>query len=1264
MEVYNQIVDPTAVSQSLACNLTSPDVEDLVVAKNTLLQVFRVSTGKLILQHEFKLQGQVLSISKLRLNGNTVDHVAVLTKFAKVSIVGFHPLKNSLTTHSLHYYEMEFKKRDIKTITNAQLRIDPSYRTLLCFHRDLLAFLPFNSDEDLDMDDVTSAEVPTSTIIPSTKLGVAIHNIVDCVFLHNYREPTLAIIYNNSLTWSADLTKEKDTVNLVVLNLDLASGSSTPIVNVENLPYDIWKVIALPTSGLLLIGCNEIIHVDNSGTTRGLGTNVYYSDCTDFKLDDASHLDLFLEESVFEIIGTQVFFTDKTNTPYVISFKMDGKNVRGMEIQKLEIDLPYGLPSTLTFVDKHLFAGSSTADSVLLKTRSTIEGNADSSNPKRLKTEDVDGTRQAVDDDVDVDDDDDLYADDEVEQKVADIHLDFETVDTLINNGPISSFTLATLSPEAMIKGAANSNIGDTSIIATSGTGKSGKLTCINPTIQPIVHSTLKFQNINKSWNLLDKYLVTTDLTNYRSEIFLINDNFKTFHTFDFKNNQATINIAVFEKSRRILQVTTTNVFLFDYTFKKLLQLNTDFEILNAKLYDPYVILTTSKGEIKIFELDSEKGRKLNKIKLPQSIDDFILTFGTMCNTQILSNGSKRTQDGAVAINSNPVFFITTVNNQILAFTKEHNDVVYQISDMHKLTELSEVKPFEVTQGLVPDPFIKELDIMLMGDSEHKEEIMTILTVGGEIIMYRVVSPTMLQKLDSNIFTGAPQNVYPQGTSIERKLIPFTIDSNSYLFVTGKQPYVIMKAHTSHPKIFKFTHTPLISICQYEGKLMAIDEAKGARVCSIPHSSSFNYSNNMPIETYVIGETVNNVAFHSTSNLLVVSTLKEIPYDAKDEEGKDIVGTEENKRRATNWKSSVQLIKKTATEWLKLDEVNFEDDVVVNCVKSLELTISSRSKKKKEFVVLGTARYRLEDLTVLGDFQLYDLINIVPDPDHPDVDYKLKEIMKEVVKGGVTAVSEISGRFLVSQGQKIIIRDLQQDNSTVPVAFLDTATYLSDAKSFENLVLVGDTLKSIWLLGFDAEPYRLLTLGKSLNSMNVSSCDFLVSNGEVHLLVADDEGTLHLVAYDPDDAKSLGGQRLLNRTTLHINTLTTTTRMVQKHEEFNESRSFQVIGANVDGSLFTMTPIDEVSYRRLYILQQQLNDKVTHFCGLNPKANRYHFNDTGVKPVIDYELIRRFFLFNTEKRQQFSGKVGKNAYGEIWRDIIEIENSLNILHPE
>lgn len=49
---------------------------------------------------------------------------------------------------------------------------------------------------------------------------------------------------------------------------------------------------------------------------------------------------------------------------------------------------------------------------------------------------------------------------------------------------------------------------------------------------------------------------------------------------------------------------------------------------------------------------------------------------------------------------------------------------------------------------------------------------------------------------------------------------------------------------------------------------------------------------------------------------------------------------------------------------------------------------------------------------------------------------------------------------------KVVVRNIQEDNSVVPVAFMDMNMYVSESKSLKYMVLLSDAVRSVWLVGF------------------------------------------------------------------------------------------------------------------------------------------------------------------------------------------------------
>ena len=125
---------------------------------------------------------------------------------------------------------------------------------------------------------------------------------------------------------------------------------------------------------------------------------------------------------------------------------------------------------------------------------------------------------------------------------------------------------------------------------------------------------------------------------------------------------------------------------------------------------------------------------------------------------------------------------------------------------------------------------------------------------------------------------------------------------------------------------------------------------------------------------------------------------------------------------------------------------------------------------RQDFICVGTSLIRGEDLPALGRIYIFAVIDVVPEPDHPETGRAFKFVSKEEVKGAVTALSGVGtqGFLLMAQGQKCMVRGLKQDGSFLPVAFMDMQTHVTAAKALPGtgLCLMGDALKGVWFCGY------------------------------------------------------------------------------------------------------------------------------------------------------------------------------------------------------
>ena len=114
--------------------------------------------------------------------------------------------------------------------------------------------------------------------------------------------------------------------------------------------------------------------------------------------------------------------------------------------------------------------------------------------------------------------------------------------------------------------------------------------------------------------------------------------------------------------------------------------------------------------------------------------------------------------------------------------------------------------------------------------------------------------------------------------------------------------------------------------------------------------------------------------------------------------------------------------------------------------------------------------------------------------------------------------------------------------------------------------------------------------------------------------------------------------------------------MLPRNDEFETSDKappkFQAIGGQVDGGIFKIIPLKEDTYRRLYVVQQQIIDKEVQLGGLNPRMERldndfYQLTHV-MRPMIDFNIIRRFSELSIERRTHFAQKAGRRAHFDIW----------------
>jgi cleavage and polyadenylation specificity factor subunit 1 len=613
MQCFTELTPPTAVTHSLSLPFLSADAVNLVVAKTSLLQIFKIKTvsveldvsasigaqsiedsnvsdrrindddgfessflvadslmlrserasnTKLILVAEYALSGTITSMVRVKTLQSKSGGASLLLGFkdAKLSLVEWDPERHSLSTVSIHYYEQE----DIDGSPWAPrlsdcanyLTVDPGNRcAALKFGVRNLAILPFKQgDEDTAMDDwdeeldgprpidkiaanLTNGdgaheETPytTSFVLRLSSLDPNLIHPIHLAFLYEYREPTFGILSSKILPSSALLRERKDQLSYMVFTLDLQQRASTTILAVTGLPYDLFKVIPLPppVGGVLLVGGNELIHIDQSGKANGVGVNPFAKQCTSFGLADQADVDLRLEGCMVEQLSLdngEMLIILSTGELVILSFRMDGRSVSGLTVRRVAEEAG-GLciaarASTASSLGRtNLFVGSEEADSVILGwSRKSKEISRRRSSQIGFSKSVGAGFDVSDEEEEEDDDDDDLYGDGEATLQKHSSSLaridatntksgdyTFRIHDSLPNFAPLKDTTLSKpYRPSEDERETSEGITGDLELVSATGHAKSGALTVLKREIEPQVIGRFDFEEAQGVWTMSAK---------------------------------------------------------------------------------------------------------------------------------------------------------------------------------------------------------------------------------------------------------------------------------------------------------------------------------------------------------------------------------------------------------------------------------------------------------------------------------------------------------------------------------------------------------------------------------------------------------------------------------------------------------------------------------------------------------------------------------------------------------------------------------------
>ena len=514
---------------------------------SVLVRTDRSNNAKLILVAEFPLSGTITGLARIKTPSTKSGGEALLVAFkdAKLSLVQWDPERRLLNTVSIHYYEQDELHGSPWAAPLGDyvslLAADPGSRcAALKFGPRNLAILPFRQpDEDIGMEDwdeeldgprpvkdlsstamngtsnIEETPYSPSFVLRLPHLDPSLLYPVHLAFLYEYREPTFGIL--SSTQSPSHSLGRKDHLAYTVFTLDLQQKASTTILSVGGLPQDLFKVVALPVplGGALLVGADELIHIDQSGKLHGVALNPFAKQSTSFGLVDQSDLGLRLEGCAVDILSAEngellIVLSDGRLT--LVTFRVDGRTVSGLTVKLVPNEaggriVPCAVSSLARIGRNNLFAGAEDGDSLVLGwTRKQSQVSR-----RKSKVQDASLDIELDDEDFDVDEDD-LYGDEASGAQTAAStagagkagELSFRIHDRLISIAPIRAMTYGR--PSTSSDGQATkislhtqSQLHLTCIV---GRASASSLAILNREIQPKTIGRFEFPEARGFWTM------------------------------------------------------------------------------------------------------------------------------------------------------------------------------------------------------------------------------------------------------------------------------------------------------------------------------------------------------------------------------------------------------------------------------------------------------------------------------------------------------------------------------------------------------------------------------------------------------------------------------------------------------------------------------------------------------------------------------------------------------------------------------------------
>ncbi|WFD45280.1 mRNA cleavage and polyadenylation factor subunit [Malassezia psittaci] len=1164
------------------------------MARDDLLTLFEVrARGD---QREFvqlrmhRLYGEVTGVMRVRTVASQFDHrdrILVSFRDAKMALMEWNDAYSDLHTVSIHTFERSLGSvQSIPRTFVPALRVDPNDQcAVLLLPQDALAVLPFYQDVGdmrLSEDNRTPSRIvmelpyaPSFLLSLPNQVDASIKNLRDLLFLPGFQKPTLAVLYEAQLTWTGNLSEEKQTMRVCFITLDWTISHYPVTVTSGALPYDCLYLVGCPRSlgGVMIVTPSAILHMDTTGRLTGLQTNQWYNKTsTDLPLAqaDVGPLDLQSSQLVFTHDTSALLFLVDGNV-YTLQCDVEGRTVTSLSLSKA--DLASKAPRSsfaLAITEQCVVCASIQGDCVMYAVDTVQSADAD-------------------------DKQDTLMADTTLDQEELDLYGEMSK--PVLRSATVETQRLSTLDylpglcavndmAIGQVRGS-DHRISDRTVIALPD----GLATLELHLRTEIAHAIAPAQQVFTA--SLSNVCLLLAAWEEQALVYAIGDppRFLSQHT------KRTLAMDATPDRQYALRITPTDLELLgeDGNADVLPGIaKRESEWAAARIASNFIAVLSSSGEVVVAKY-TQKNYEALPITYSSTeyiqmdlFQDALCTLSPAAHTWLITV----TVDGSVEMRILPQGDLVWKSKSICVLpsrlSSQNETPEPPATD---ILELRQVKL--VTLGDLPTLVVQYTNGLVAVLEASPPPPMSIVTLYAD-------QPQTLGfvRVDAKMLSAPANSVHNMPMLGDRCCVA----------LCGEHTMILVRDRHG-PLQWLETEHPIADLARFSSK--SSEDAASWNTIGVQNEEACilrwepcELNGVCPFTRWTTHREYTRVVCHEETGCIVAASSQPIPFVLYNEFSEPVKDSTQDPMPTISERGALELF--ACVGQAPVHGYEFEANEVVSALHVAALDTRDRYAGRRTFIAVGTITTYGEDRITKGHMYVFEVVEAVPyDLEHRDT-FQLRQVCKEEMRAPVTALCDMNGYLVAAVGQKLVMRSLEFNEWLVTIAFLETQFYTTSIRRVKNFLLLTDYHRSASFVAFQEEPAKLFLLGRDFSLACLTHGAFLIQREKLALITTDVDGVLRFMDYNPANPTSLGGQRLLTRVEYYLGNEVVQALTLPGAQDAASKQCFtsEVVLARRNGAIDVLVPVEDKVFAILQLFQSQLVRSVRHTAGLNPRSFR------------------------------------------------------------